>query len=167
MRIREPGTCTDNLAVCSRACISMRLGDHTGRLKPEELVRAQPALAGEAATKHPVATAPPFPAKDLWRVVPRCAACDALTAPPAMNRVPFWLGETFSDSIARMPSNTHARIMIECSMKQCTAVCSATWDQGRPDRSSTPRNFMSPATTASKVSLNNRGIWPRLPSRAR
>ena len=79
MRIREPGTCTDNLAVCSRACISIRLGDHTGRLK---LVWAQPALAGEAATKHPVATAPPFPAKDLWRVVPRCAACDALTAPP-------------------------------------------------------------------------------------
>ena len=86
------------------------------------------------------------------RVVPRCAACDALTAPPAMNRVPFWLGETFSDSIARMPSNTHARIMIECSMKQCTAVCSATWDQGGSDRFSTPRNFMSPATTATKVS---------------
>ena len=103
MRIREPGTCTDNLAVCSRACISIRLGDHTGRLK---LVWAQPALAGEAATKHPVATAPPFPAKDLWRVVPRCAACDALTAPPAMNRVPFWLGETFSDSIAR-PQELH------------------------------------------------------------
>ena len=40
------------------------------------------------------------------RVVPRCAACDALTAPPAMNRVPFWLGETFSDSIAR-PQELH------------------------------------------------------------
>ena len=86
------------------------------------------------------------------RATPRCAACDALTTPPATNRVPFWLGETFSDSIARMPSNTRARTMIECLMKQCTAVCSATWDQGRPDRSSTPRNFMSPATTASKVS---------------
>ena len=86
------------------------------------------------------------------RATPRCAACEALTAPPVMNRVPFWLGENVSDSIARMPSNTRARTMIECLMKQCTAVCSATWDQGRPDRSSTPRNFMSPATTASKVS---------------
>ena len=45
-----------------------------------------------------------------------------------------------------------ARTMIKCLMKQCTAVCFATWDQGGPDRSSTPKNFMSPATTASKVS---------------
>ena len=50
------------------------------------------------------------------RATPRCAACEALTAPPVMNRVPFWLGENVSDSIARMPSNTRARTMIECLM---------------------------------------------------
>ena len=37
-------------------------------------------------------------------------------------------------------------------MKQCTAVSSATCDQGGSDRFSTPRNFMSLANTASKVS---------------
>ena len=42
--------------------------------------------------------------------------------------------------------------MIEYSMKQCTAKGSATWDQGGSDVFSTPRNLMSPATTASKVS---------------
>ena len=30
----------------------------------------------------------------------------------------------------------------QCSMKQCTAACSAKWDQGGSDRFSTARNFM-------------------------
>ena len=137
----------------TKVCQAVGGVDQYKSLRKAPLLQAVKARIAELRSMASAAQVRSQPLDEPARhATPRCTACDALTATPAIFVYDFGWGKTFSGSIACMSSNTRARTMIECLIKQCTAVCSATWDQGGPDRSSTPRNFMSPATTGSKVS---------------